>query len=429
MSTTRLVIQNSFLNFIASVSQRIGQTIIFILVARLLTAESAGALKLANTYTSILLTFSLWGLDHILIREVAKDRETAGRYLGGFLGLRVILAIILWCGLILLMPILPYTSESKRLILIMTASIIPGSISNLYQSIWVALEDVKPTSAVFLFFSLVRVGAGTWLLWRGEPLTAMAYLFLLATTAEMSANAWLTHRRPELSTFSWRPDLPFWIENLKIAAPLIAVSFILIVEYQFDAVILSLFRPEDEVGVYGTAATILALLLFLTRSYQLAIFPVLSRAYHSGQASLQNVYGKSMKYLLLGALPITLLVSLWSGYIIRSIFGPGYEEAGKILSVLVWAFYISALNVCSSRLLIVANRQRLMATFAFMSMGGNLLLSLWLVPRFGGIGTAWARVLAMPLYSIPTLYYVQRYICPLSWRGWWRVGLSRLKEL
>jgi hypothetical protein len=60
-----------------------------------------------------------------------------------------------------------------------------------------------------------------------------------------------------------------------------------------------------------------------------------------------------------------------------------------------------------------------MAYFALMSMSGNILLSLLLVPRLGGIGTAWARVLAMPLYTIPALLYVQRYLCPIPWQAWW----------
>lgn len=421
MSTKRLILQNSLLNFAASVSQRIGQTLIFILVARLLTADSTGAFKLATTYSSILLTISLWGLDQLLIREVAKDKEAAGRYLGGFLGLRLALAMLAWLLLALIMPLLPYPAESKQLILVMAASIIPGNVTNLYQSIWMAYENVKGISAILLVVSVIRVLAGAAVLWLSQSLLLVAYLFLALSLVEMIAHIWLTHWRGRLSAFRWRIDLSFWWEQCKIATPLIIVSFILVVEYQFDDVILSFFRPQEEVGIYGTAAAVLALLLFLTRSYQLAVFPLLSRAYHGDPAHLQSVYLKTMLYIVIGALPVALLVSLLSGPIIRLIFGSGYEAAGPVLRIMVWAFFLSAVNVANSRLLIVANRQRVMALFALASMTGNVILSLWLVPRFGGVGTAWARVLAMPLYTIPALLYVQRYLCPVRWQDWWRL--------
>jgi O-antigen/teichoic acid export membrane protein len=418
MSVRRLVLQNSLLNFATSVSQRLGQTVIFILVARLLSPESLGAFKLSITYSSILLTICLWGLDQLLIREVAKDRHKAGYYLGGFLSLRLFLAILFWLLLAVILPFLPYTADSRQLILLMTLAIIPGSVSNLYQSVWVALENIKGISAIILFFSLIRLAIGSWLLWIGHPLIQIAYLFVLVSLGEMLANMWLTHRQGVVPDFHWRFDLAFWAEQLKIATPLIIVSFVLIVEYQFDDVILSLFWPEGEVGIYGTAATLLSLLLFLTRSFQLAIFPVISRAFHNDLAYLRKIYVQATRVLLLGAFPIALLVTLFSNEIIGLIFGPGYDEAGPMLSVLVWAFFISGLNVPNSRLMIVADRQNVMAKFAMLSMIGNVTLSLLLVPQWGGQGTAWARVLAMPLYTLPTLWYVHRHICPTTWRNW-----------
>ncbi len=95
ISLRRRVFRNSVLNLLASVSQRAGQALVFILIARFLSDQEAGAYNLANSYTSILLAFSLWGLDQILIREVAKREESAGRYVSGFLLLRLGLSLFL----------------------------------------------------------------------------------------------------------------------------------------------------------------------------------------------------------------------------------------------------------------------------------------------------------------------------------------------
>ncbi len=420
ISLRRRVLQNSLLNLIASVSQRAGQALVFILIARFLSNQDAGAYSLANTYTSILLAFSFWGLDQILIREVAKREEVAGRYVTGFLLLRLVLSLLLWLALALVMPLLPYSAQSKQLILVMALSIVPTSIANLYQSVWIAFEDVRAISAILLLFSIMRVLGGAVLLFLAQPIVWIGYLFIAASLGELVANIWITHRRrdgPPVSFGGWRPDARFWLENLRTATPLIVVSLVLIVEYQFDVVILSFFRPEAQVGVYSKASMLLTLLLFLTRSYQLAIFPVISRAYEKSQQSLRRVYGRSLTFLLTGGVVIALLVTALADFIMTLVYGPGNDEAAVILRILVWAFVISAFNVPNSRLIIAADRQKAIAYFAIMSMTGNLLLSLWMAPRYGGLGIAMARVAAMPLYSIPAFLYVQRHICALNWRS------------
>lgn len=431
ISLRRRVLQNSLLNLLASVSQRAGQALVFILIARFLGDEEAGVYNLANSYTSILLAFSLWGLDQLLIREVARREELAARYLGGFMVLRLVLSLLLWSLLALIMPLLPYSAAGKHLILVMALSIVPSSLANLYQSVWIAFEDVRAVSAIMLLFSIVRVTGGALLLFTGKPILWIGYLFLVVSVLELLANVWITSGRGSarrIAIGSWRPDVSFWIDSLKTATPLIIVSLVLIVEYQFDVVILSLFRPEAQVGIYSKASMLLTLMLFLTRSYQLAIFPVIARAYEHSRERLQRVYGGSLGLLLGGALLIALLVIVLAGPALDLLYGAGNEEAAAILRVLVWAFVISAFNVPNSRLIIAANRQKVIAYFAIMSMTGNVILSLWLVPQYGGMGSAVARVAAMPLYSIPAFFYVQRHLCPLSWRHLLPGNLLRLSE-
>lgn len=422
ISLRRRVLQNSLLNLLASVSQRAGQALVFVLIVRVLGDEDAGIYNLANSYTSILLAFSLWGLDQLLIREVARRRQDAERFLSGFLPLRLVLSLLLWALLALIMPLLPYSNDGKHLILVMALSIVPASISNLYQSIWIAFEDVRAISAIMLVFSIMRLVGGAAFLIGGQPILWIGYLFLAVSVLELVANVWVTSWRKsthQISVSRWRPDIGFWVASMKTATPLIIVSLVLIVEYQFDVVILSLFHPEAEVGVYSKASMLLTLLLFLTRSYQLAIFPAIARAFEEGRDRLQRVYGRSLGLLVSGALVIALLVIVLAHPALDLLYGAGSERSATILQVLVWAFVFSAFNVPNSRLIIAADRQKVIAYFAIMSMTGNLVLSLFLVPQYGGIGSAVARVAAMPLYSVPAFLFVQWRVCPLHLRHLW----------
>lgn len=418
MSTQRLIIQNSILNLTANVSERMSLTAIFIIIARYLSADSAGSFRLASSYSSILLALSLWGLDQLLIRDVVKHRVVLQQVLANFMVMRLVIALVAWLILAVVLPVLPYQQESKILILIIAATAVPGSLGNLYHAVWVADENVTNVSVVMVTFSIMRVIGASLILMQAGPLFLVAILLLVLSIFQTITLGWLTHRRPDLYSLRNKLSRTFWMDSIRVAAPFILISLTLLIEYQFDVVILSLFWPEEEVGIYGTAATILALLLFLTRSYQMAVFPVISRAYHAGQAAIQRVYSNSLAYSAVGAFLIALALTVFADLIISFIYGPGYEPAGDMLRILSWAFLFSAINVSNSRLLIAANEQRVMARFGLLSLAGSIILSLLLVPRYGGLGTAVARIGSMPLYTLPALWFVQRRISRFSLRDW-----------
>ncbi len=425
MSTQRLIIQNSILNLTANVSERMSLTAIFIIIARYLSADSAGSFRLATSYASILLALSLWGLDQLLIRDVVKNRAAAKQFLANFMVMRLIIALVAWLILAAVLPVLPYQQESKLLILILAATAVPGSLGNLYHAVWVADENVASVSVVMVIFSIFRViGAGL-ILFQAGPLLLVAIMLLVFSIFQTVILGWLTHRRPDLLGLRSQLSRTFWVANLRVAAPFILISLTLLVEYQFDVVILSLFWPEKEVGIYGASATVLALLLFLTRSYQMAVFPVISRAFEAGEAAIQRVYSNSLAYTAIGAFLIALLITLLADVIISFIYGPGYEPAGDMLRILGWAFLFSAINVSNSRLLIAANKQRVMASFGLLSLVASLLISFLLVPRYGRLGTAIASFGSMPLYTIPALWYVQRNISRFSLRDWQIPGIFK----
>jgi len=98
------------------------------------------------------------------------------------------------------------------------------------------------------------------------------------------------------------------------------------------------------------------------------------------------------------AIPISILVFFCSEQIIVSLYGPQYHAAGAILAVHIWAgLFVFPGNV-RAHLVIIENKQ--VVALIFRSIGAvlNVALNYFLIPRFGGIGAAWA---ALASYIIP----------------------------
>ncbi|HEX5064284.1 MAG TPA: polysaccharide biosynthesis C-terminal domain-containing protein, partial [Kofleriaceae bacterium] len=90
------------------------------------------------------------------------------------------------------------------------------------------------------------------------------------------------------------------------------------------------------------------------------------------------------------AIPVTVL----SPWIITGLFGAAYERAAPMLTVLVWASVVTNLGIARSGFLTAMNWTRLHFASSVLAALANVLLNLWLIPRYGGVGAAIASLIA-----------------------------------
>ena len=67
---------------LAQVSARLIRFVLVIFAARLLGASEYGKFAFAIAYNSLFLILMDWGLNQLLVREIARKPETAKKYLG-----------------------------------------------------------------------------------------------------------------------------------------------------------------------------------------------------------------------------------------------------------------------------------------------------------------------------------------------------------
>jgi O-antigen/teichoic acid export membrane protein len=96
------------------------------------------------------------------------------------------------------------------------------------------------------------------------------------------------------------------------------------------------------------------------------------------------------------------------------IFGPAFEPAGPVLQVLVWSLALLFLNVVNSRVMVVADRQDMVARFLAATLVTNLTLNVLLIPRLGATGSAVARVVSTSLLFAMSYTFVRRRLLPLD---------------
>jgi len=380
----------------------------FILIARLAGAQPAGIFSLGTTYL-VIFTATTWGLDELMIRQIARDRSTSAQYFGTFLILRALLTGAAYLLMMLIVgKLMPYPLTTSRPILILGLCIIPDSLGSVGQSLLNAYERFDLPLAAGIAGSLVKLALGAWAALTGGGLEGVGWAWVAGSCLAATINlviagnlAWPLRPRQWL-------DWPFWAFNLKLALPFLGMGFLLTVEFQADVVILSAVRSEAEVGWYGAVTTIIFALNLLAQGYRSAVYPLMTRYHQTDQAKLSRLYERSLFYLGALSLPMATGLFLLSPGIITLIFKSGFTGAIIPLQIMAWLLVFTYLNVPNSRLMLVNDRQKRLTLFLVGSMVTNILLNLWLDPRLGAVGASTARVCSSMLFFLLNDRYVNQ---------------------
>ncbi|NJE00286.1 hypothetical protein E3E26_10955 [Thermococcus sp. LS1] len=102
MSTVKTVTKNTLALMITSVVSKAFAFITLILLARYLGSENYGKLAFAMALTSFFTVIADFGLSSLIVREVAREKEKAGLYLGTFSVFKVLLAVVVFLALVLI---------------------------------------------------------------------------------------------------------------------------------------------------------------------------------------------------------------------------------------------------------------------------------------------------------------------------------------
>lgn len=411
-SFARSFLKNALSWLTSNLASRLTATILFIALTNRVSLAEAGAYRLGITFTTLLIPLAGWGLEQLIIRDVAQDATRASRYLSNFLWLRLCVTLLSWVLLLILVTLIGYVPLTRQVVLIMGLTIISDGVGGLLQATYVTFGRTVTMLYVAVVVNALRLGLGLAALFSGRGAMGLAVIFVGASLLGLFLNLFLVHRR--LVPLSPGVDLGFWRQQLRLAFPFFVIDASWAIEFQVGQVLLSIYRDESAVGLYGAAFTILSVFTLMAQAFMFTVFPIMSRVYQTSQERLALVYDKSCHYLLLFSLPLIVSVSLLSETLLGLVYPAAFQAATLTLSVLVWSSLFTFLNVPNSRLVVITDRQGQQAKYMVASAAINVALNVLLIPGWGIEGVAVARVISSCAFFIPNYLFVYRHIHKLN---------------
>jgi O-antigen/teichoic acid export membrane protein len=396
MSTVRTIAKNTTVLAVAQVASYLLGFFYMVNTARSLGAAGFGIISFAAAITSIFGPLADLGVSSLMIREIARDKSTARRYLAQMTLMKMLLAVATFAAIALTVFIGDYPWQTVLVVYLLAISLVVSSFTAMLCSVFNASENMEyPALGQFLNAALMFIGVMLAVRYH-VSVVGFAFLYVYASVGvliySLAVLRWrFASSAPPLASIS-KPNFAFWKDTVRHAWPFAFVAIFMTISYSTDSVMLSFMKGDEAVGSYNAAYRPVSTLSVIPIVYLASLFPVMSRMYVSSSSSLRFMERKSFQYLLTMAVPIGIGTTVLAERIIWVIYGAGYGDSGPVLQVLVWSMVFSFPAYVLSNVLYSTNRQMAGAKIMAVCAVLNVALNAILIPKYSGIGAAIATV-------------------------------------
>jgi len=186
---------------------------------------------------------------------------------------------------------------------------------------------------------------------------------------------------------------------LSMALPIVLVWGMYTLLTSTDVIVLKVFRSAEEVAHYYAAAKTVALVSIVQYAVAAAAAHHFTAYHVSGnRAGLVAYAARTVRWVFWPSLAGCLLMLLF-GKPVLSLFGAGFHDGYPVIVVLAVGQLARACVGPAERLLNMLGQQRVCALAYAAAFAVNLLGSIVLAPKFGGIGVASAAASAFLVES------------------------------
>jgi O-antigen/teichoic acid export membrane protein len=414
------VIKNSMTPMATSFLNKIIDIAFAMLMLRILGPEGAGKYGFAIVVYAFLEIVTNFGLNTLLTRDVSKDRSQANRYLTNtaILRLLILLAItpLLLIFLLAWRTFFSLSDDTTLTILLLSLSLIPGSVSAAVTSVFLAHEKMEYPAAITTVSTIIRVSLGVVVLLMGFGIIGLAGVAVATSIITSFILLFLLVR------LIIRPHLEF---NPRFSREMIGTSYPLMINHllatlfwRVDVTLLQPMKGDTVVGWYTTAYRFLDALNIIPSTFTAAIFPIMSRYAEEARDTLIRAYTISLKVLIIVSLPVALLTTVFAEEIVLIVGGQAYlPHAAIALRILIWSIPFGFTNSVTQYVLIAIDKQRFLTRAFIVGASFNLVANLLLIPAYGYQAAAVTTIASEMVLLLPFYYGVRKHLSAIPWVG------------
>lgn len=411
-SETSNIAKNTLFLNIATITTRVLGFFTSLLLARYLGEMAFGRYAFAMSFAGIFVILTDLGLGYLTVREVARDRSTAGKYLAHILFIRTVLGLATLALVFASAEIMDYAPEIKAAVYVMAFYVIFKCIGGSFNSILMAFEKMGIVAALDIILnSLILVGILVGI-WRSQDLMGLIRVYPAAVVTCFCIAFWITVKTCAAPQQDFSAS--FAGSLVRNSIPFALASVCMVILTNIDMVMLKTIKGDVSAGYYGVTRTLVSAMLFIPANFLTVLYPVFSRLFQSSSDALARYYEHSFRLLAVMALPIAAGGVIVSEKILVLFYGHGYAPAAPALRIMSLALAIQFVTASVTVIMLAGNRQRSVTWVSFLAMLLNFILNMAMIPRYGINGASVSTLISYAFIFVMLYILASKYVCRIN---------------
>ena len=392
-----------------------------VVLARTLGADGYGLYSTAFVIASVCAIVVQFGMPNLVMREtataaVSEDWEhmrAVWRWAGR--GAAVFSLAVLAIGALVLFVLRDGMGTEQLWTYALALGLVPllafgalraGALRGLQHVVLAQVPEMIVKPGVMLALALM-LGLAV----PAKPSSAMAMQLAAVGLAFALGAVFLWQRRPfqlrGMKTWESVATGPLWKAALTMA---LAAGMNQINNYA-DILMIGLFWPAEEVGLYRVAYQISMLCAFGLQITSVVFSPTYAQLYRQGNVQKLQILLTRSALFSTGIALLLALPWLFSGRLLTTwLFGPDFAASWAPTMILVVAQIMNASFGPIGMLMNMTGFERYVARFMTVAGATNLCLNFLLIPFYGAWGAATATFVTLAIWNVGLWWMTRRHL-------------------
>jgi len=394
MNRSESILRNSLFFFFARIIDLLSGLGGFILIGRYLEAAGLGRYRFIISLVSIIGLLVNLGIDHIIIRELAKDRSKIARITGAAIKLKFLL--LLAAIPFFIAGIFLFRLDTDLILCIIYLFIAQLFLREFFtvvpQAVFLAGERLEYRIVTTVVFQLLRFGGIVVSLLLGYGIKTIFFANIIADIAQAGSAMYILKRRfasPDYTApgkemnYLFRQALPWGI----------AFGFTSAFLY-IDTIIVKNLCGDEATGIFAAAYQFIVMLIQLIVPMTWVLLPHLSKTFKEKREDYLREGTFYLKGIAVVLLPACLFLGFYAEWILKITMGGMFISAAAAMIIVTPTLFLRGLGYFFDMTFTAWEKQKMVAVVAGTAFFSKFILELLLVPRYGISGAAYGTLIA-----------------------------------
>ena len=391
MSQIRTIAKNTGFLISSDILSKVISVVFLIYLARVLGDSGLGKYSFIFSFVGIFTLASDLGIVPLIIREIAKDEKKLQRYFYNSLTLRIFSSIFALVLAIIVLVFFERSSEIMLSVFLVSLAMLFYNLSEICFAIFSAFQKMEYPSVMLILERIITVSMGIYALSAGYGIVAIALIYFISYLIIFIISLFLVGSKIIKVRFWMNLDDAKSI--LKESFPFWLTTIFYTIYFKVNTVMLTFMKGYQQAGWYSAAYSLLESLIFIPVSAGRALFPVMSKFHGVNKPALLLLLRKSIYYLCVLGIAISIGVTLLSDRIIYLIYLDKFQNSVFALQILIWGVMLIFASTIAGNFLNAINKQKVFSMITLVAALVNVVANLILIPLYGYIGAAFGTVI------------------------------------